>query len=80
MEKGYSKLMIWDEIVLNVRPPPHHAVLNWVMFTTFAGRKRTESEWKALIESEDVLPRFRMTGFWYYSKNDQRLVERDLAY
>lgn len=79
MEKGYSKLIIWDEMIPDDRCPPLFAGLDWVMLAAFAGRERTESEWKMLIESEDISPRLKVTGFWYYNKNDQGIVEAELA-
>lgn len=79
MERGYSKLLIWDQIVPDVGCPPTYASLDWLMLTGFAGQERTETEWKALIESEDVQPRLKVNGFWYYSHNDQGIVEAELV-
>lgn len=79
MERGYSKLLIWDQIVPDIGCPPTYASLDWIMLTAFAGQERTETEWRTLVESEDVQPRLKVNGFWYYSHNDQGIVEAELV-
>lgn len=71
MVKGYSKLIIWDTVIPDTDCPLAMAGLDWYIMTFLNSKERTEIEWKALIESEDVQPQLRVTGLWFYSRNHQ---------
>ena len=71
MVKGYSKLIIWDTVIPDTDCPLAMAGLDWYIMTFLSSKERTEIEWKALIESEDIQPQLRVTGLWFYSRNHQ---------
>jgi hypothetical protein len=77
MKKGYSKLIIWDQVLPAKCAPAIPAALDWEMMTFFAASERTEGQWKALIENPEVGLKFN--GIWEYSQYDQMVIEAELA-
>lgn len=77
MEKGYSKLILWDQVVPDTRVNPIVAALDVAMMTFLAGAERSEMQWRKLIEDPEV--GLKVTGVWYYSQYDQAVIEAELA-
>lgn len=77
MEKGYSKLIIWDQVVPDMEADATVAALDWVMLTFLAGAERTESQWKTLVEDPEI--GLKIVDTWYYSQFDQAVIEIELA-
>lgn len=77
MEKGYSKLIIWDQVVPDKGADPIITAQDWVMMTFLSGCERTESQWRSSIESPET--GLKVTGIWYYTQYDQAIIEAELA-
>lgn len=77
MEPGYSKLVIWDQIVPDKNAPQVAAGLDWLMLVHLAGCERSESSWRALLEDPEV--GLKLNGIWHYSQYDQAVIEAELA-
>ena len=77
MEKGYSKLLLWDQVVPNTGAGAISAAQDWEMMTFLSGAERTERQWRAVVEAPET--GLKVTGIWYYSQYDQAIVEAELA-
>lgn len=77
MEKGYSKLIIWDFALQDKGVSPFVATMDWQMLTWIAGKERTERDWKTLLEDPEV--GLKITGIWQYSQFHQAVIEAELA-
>lgn len=71
MRKGFSKIIVYDTVLPDVDCPLAMAGLDWCIMTYLSAEERTESAWRDLIESDDVQPRLKVTGVWFYSRSHQ---------
>jgi hypothetical protein len=71
MKPGYSKLLIFDYILPDVGTPLWPALLDIQMMVSLSGMERTETQWRALLNSVglDVLK------FWTISDEREGLIE-----
>ena len=51
MVRGYSTLLVSENVVPDSKCPPHVCALDLTMMTMFASKERNEKEWKQLLES-----------------------------
>lgn len=63
MDKGYSKLLINENVIPDEGASSQVTSLDWFMMGLAASRERTERQWGELLESVG----FKITGIW--SKN-----------
>lgn len=77
MKKGYTKMIVWDQVLPARGAPAIPAALDWEMTMLFAGSERTETQWKALLEDPEV--GLKVNGVWEYSQYDQMVIEAELA-
>jgi hypothetical protein len=71
MKKGYSRLLINDQVIPEKNAPFVPVMLDMTMMTVLAAKDRSESQWTDLIESEG----FKVTGFWTSAGGAEGFVE-----
>ena len=71
MEKGYSKLLINENIVPDSGADWRITSLDWFMMTLAASAERTETEWKELIQSVGLT----VVGIWTTDSAVESLIE-----
>ncbi|KAL6718652.1 hypothetical protein ACLMJK_002886 [Lecanora helva] len=54
MRKGYSKLLLSENIIPATGCHPHHSAIDLSMMVLFGAQERTEAHWKDLLESEGL--------------------------
>ncbi|KAL8725052.1 MAG: hypothetical protein Q9166_007606 [cf. Caloplaca sp. 2 TL-2023] len=52
MRKGYSRLLLNENVIPPTGCHPHLSALDLTMMTLFGSKERTEEDWKQLLESE----------------------------
>lgn len=75
MKKGYSKLLIEDCIISDLRPARRHIITDMVVMTFCTGIERTRSMWTDLLNSAG----FHINGFWTHHPDDLGIIEAELA-
>ena len=71
MEKGYSKLLINENVIPDRGASWEMTSLDWFMMALAAARERTEAQWRELLESAG----FRITGIWTKNAASQSVIE-----
>ena len=71
MEKGYSKILINENIVPNIGACWKTTALDFVMMALAASAERTEAQWRALLESVGL----KVTGIWTVGWGTESLIE-----
>lgn len=71
MTPGYSKILIHECVVADRGACWQHTALDLYMMALFATQERTESEWRALLESVGL----RITGIWSKGSGNLSLIE-----
>ncbi|KAH9904727.1 S-adenosyl-L-methionine-dependent methyltransferase [Xylariomycetidae sp. FL2044] len=71
MEPGYSRILISDCVVSDQKAAWQHASLDFFMMALASSRERTESEWRALIDSCDLV----ITGIYNKGYGNEGLIE-----
>ena len=74
MEPGYSKILINENIVLEVGTPWQVTCLDWTMMAMAASAERTEVQWRELIRSVGL----RVSGIWMKHPAYESLIEVEL--
>lgn len=77
MKKGYSKLLLWDNVMPDKGAATNTMCLDFIMISFFAAGQRTEQEWRALVEDPEV--GLKVTDILRYSPQDQAVIEIELA-
>ena len=54
MTKGYSKLLLNENVIPRTGCHPHLSALDIMMMTLFASKERTEDQWRELLEAEGL--------------------------
>ena len=75
MKKGYSKLLINENVVLDVGASWQMTSLDWFMMSLAASRERTEAQWRGLLDSAGL----KVVGIWTKEAHYESLIEADLA-
>lgn len=75
MKPGYSRLLINETVMLDEGAPWQHTSLDWTMMAMLVSRERTESQWRALLESVGL----RVTGIWSKSPTGESVIEAEVA-
>jgi hypothetical protein len=71
MKKGYSRLLINDQVIPEKDAPFIPTMLDFTMMVVLASKDRSESQWTELIESEG----YKVTGFWSSAGGAEGFVE-----
>ncbi|KAF2261350.1 sterigmatocystin 8-O-methyltransferase [Lojkania enalia] len=74
MKKGYSKLLIDDAFLPTQGCPAVLGALDLAMMAMHAGKERTESQWKALLEKAGLT----VNRFWSYKGGAAGIIEAEL--
>ena len=75
MEKGYSKLLINENVVPDVGASWQITSLDWFMMGLAASRERTEAQWRKLLESAGL----KVIGIWTKEAHCESLIEAEVA-
>ncbi|MCJ1374212.1 hypothetical protein MMC20_005444 [Loxospora ochrophaea] len=71
MRRGYSKLLINEIVVPEMRASSIMAGLDIAMMALFAGLERTQAQWSALLESEG----FEILNVWQEHEGAEAVIE-----
>ena len=71
MEKGYSKLLINENVVFDKGADWKITSVDWVMMALTASAERTETEWSELLKSVGL----RIVGIWTVDTAVESLIE-----
>lgn len=77
MKKGYSKLLLWDNIMPNCDAGTILCALDWEMLTFYGTSERTEADWRKLLEDPEI--GLKVADIIHYSRYDQDVIELELA-
>ncbi|MCJ1476775.1 hypothetical protein MMC13_005444 [Lambiella insularis] len=75
MEKGYSKLLINENVVPDVGASWQMTSLDWFMMALAASRERTEAQWRELLLSAGL----KIKGIWTKDVAAESLIEAVLV-
>lgn len=71
MKAGYSRLLIQETVVPSQGAHWMQTCPDWVMLANFAGRERSEEDWRALLEGVGLA----MTGLWTRGPGEESVIE-----
>ena len=71
MKRGYSKILINENIVPDMGASWQVTSLDIIMMATTGSRERTESQWRELITSAGL----QITGIWTKDRLYESLIE-----
>ena len=71
MENGYSKILINENVVLDVGASWKVTLLDWFMMAHAASSEWTEPQWRSLLKSVGL----KITGIKTKESGVQRLIE-----
>lgn len=74
MIKGYSKLLINENVIPDVGAHWLSTALDMVMMANFSASERTEQNWRALLEPAG----FKIVKIWTYEPGTESLIEAEL--
>lgn len=75
MKRGYSKLLINENVVPDLGADWKITSLDWYMMALAASAERTETEWKELLRSAGL----KITGIWTMDAAVESLIEAVLV-
>ena len=75
MIKGYSKLLIKDNVLADKGAHWAHTGLDLIMMACVSGTERTEQAWHALLKTAG----FKITKIWKGEPVLESLIEAELA-
>lgn len=73
MEKGHSKILINESVLLDTGAPWQQTSLDWTMMGMLVSRERTESQWSELLANSGL----KIAGIW--SEGPESVIEAVLA-
>lgn len=76
MTPGYSKLLLLDLVITDEQVASFMACADWQVMVCLAGKERTESNWRRLLEDPDL--GLKINGIWQYNSYTQGLIEAEL--
>jgi O-methyltransferase domain len=71
MEKGYSKILINENVVPDFGTDWKITSLDWLMMALVASAERTEAEWRELLRSVGL----KVAGIWTKDNGVEGLIE-----
>ena len=74
MEKDYSTLLIYDYVVPETGAPIRAAAMDLQMMCLFAGVERTESQWRAILNTSGL----ELVFIWYSKTQSESVLEARL--
>ena len=75
MKPGYSKLLINENVIPSTNAYWETTSLDIIMMADFASTERTETQWRALVESAGL----KITKIWTVRRGVESLIECELA-
>lgn len=75
MERGYSKLLINENVIPDVKAHWEATALDIMMLTLFASKERTQAQWKHLLQDRAGL---RIVEIWDVGNGVESLIECEL--
>ena len=75
LEKGYSKLLINENVIPDQGAHWLSTALDIVMMASFSASERTEQNWRNLLKSAG----FRIVKIWTYEPGTESLIEAELV-
>ena len=75
LTKGYSKLLINENVIPDKGAHWVSTGLDMVMMSSFSSSERTEQNWRELLESAG----FKIVKIWTYEPGTESLIEAELA-
>ena len=75
MKKGYSKLLINENVIPDKDADWVSTGLDMVMMVNCSSKERTEQNWHTLLESAG----FRILKIWMYEPGTESLIEAELV-
>ena len=73
-EKGYSKLLINENVITDKDAHWLSTALDIVMMVNFSAKERTEQNWHTLFASAG----FKILNIWTYEPGTESLIEAEL--
>ncbi|KAF9696734.1 hypothetical protein EKO04_005172 [Ascochyta lentis] len=77
MKRGYSKLLINENVIPDRRADWQATALDMMMITLFASKERTFSDWSQLLETPEL--GLRIVRVWSVEHSQESLIECELA-
>lgn len=74
MKKGYSRLLINDQVIPEINAPNVPVMLDMTMMNLLAAKDRSERQWNELMKSEG----YEVLGFWSSAGGAEGFVEATL--
>lgn len=71
MKPGYSKILIFENVIRDVGPSWQHTSLDLFMMALAAGQGRTEVQWRHLLHSVGL----EIAGIWSKGTGNESLLE-----
>ena len=75
MERGYSKLLINENVIPDVQAHWEATALDMMMLALFASKERTAAQWKHLLEKRAGL---KIVKIWGVGNGVESLIECEL--
>lgn len=75
MEKGYSKLLIYEAVVRTRNPNPQTAAIDMTMMALLSASERTESDWNQLLSRAGL----RVVKIWSSPQYSESIIEAEVA-
>lgn len=75
MTRGYSKILINENVVPDREAYWETTGLDILMMAVFSAKERTEQNWRDLLEPVGL----RIVNIWTYEKGTESLIEAELA-
>jgi hypothetical protein len=77
MKKGYSKLLINENVIPDKGADWQATALDMMMITLFSSKERTFSQWSQLLEAPEV--GLKINRVWSVKHSQESLIECELA-
>lgn len=77
MERGYSKLLINENVIPDIGADWQSTALDMMMLTLFSSKERTLSEWRQLLESPES--GLKIVRIWGTKHSQESLIECELV-
>lgn len=75
MEKGYSKLLVHENLISRVKPSPRVTTSDITMMACLGSKERTEAEWQRLVERTGL----RVVKIWRQPHSVESIIEAELV-
>ena len=75
MEKGYSKVLLYESVIGRGTLHPHVTSSDLTMMMAFSARERTQAKWEKLLSSAGL----KLVQVWDYPAAQESIIEAELA-